>query len=80
LGKAKVSVTSADYDPSKSCAHARVGVKECCRVLEPEKQVEVHRQPAGDHIADRAVRGPGGRLTTTSAADFTVDLNSLLSA
>src|SRR6266487_2820531 len=56
----EVCVTSHDYDRSKLRAYANAGVKECWFVLAQDNQIEVHRQPAGDQFAERAVHGPGG--------------------
>src|SRR6266513_2181809 len=49
----EVCVTSHDYDRSKLRAYAGAGVKECWFVLAPDRQIEVHRQPAGDQFAQR---------------------------
>ncbi|MEK7685254.1 MAG: Uma2 family endonuclease [Verrucomicrobiota bacterium] len=76
----EVCVTSHEYDRSKLRAYAGAGVKECWLVLGPEKRIEVHRQPAGEQFAERAVQGPGGSMTSTAVPGFTVDLNSLFAA
>jgi len=52
-------------------------VKEVWLVLAPEKQIEVHRQPAGGQFAERVVTGPGGRLVSAALPLFTVDLEAL---
>ena len=66
-----------EYDRSKLRAYAGAGVKESWVVLEPEKKIEVHRQPAGEQFAECAVHAPGGSLTRTAVPSFTVDLASL---
>ncbi len=73
----EVCVTSHDYDRSKLRAYASASVKEVWFVLAPEKQIEVHRRPAGGQFAERATHGPGGKLTCTAVPEFTVDLESL---
>ncbi|MBI4326089.1 MAG: Uma2 family endonuclease [Chloroflexi bacterium] len=76
----EVCVTSHEYDRSKLRAYAGAGVQECWLVLAPEKQIEVHRQPAGEQFAERAVHGPGGSLTSMAVPGFAVDLHSLFAA
>ena len=76
----EVCVTSHDYDRSKLRAYANAGVKECWFVLAPDKQIEVHRQPAGDQFAERTICGPGGRLTSTAVSEISLDLDALFSA
>jgi hypothetical protein len=44
--------------------------------LAPERQIEVHRQPAGEQFAERAVHGPGGHLASTAVPSFAVDLDA----
>ncbi len=73
----EVCVTSEDYDRFKLRAYASAGVKECWLVLGPEKQIEVHRQPAGEQFAERTVHGPGGRLTSAGVPGITVELDAL---
>ena len=73
----EVCVTSHDYDRSKLRAYANANVKECWLVLAPDKQIEVHRQPAGGQYAERAVHGPGGRLTSVAVPEIAVDLDAL---
>ena len=73
----EVCVTSHDYDRSKLRAYARAGVKECWFVLGPEKQIEVHRHSTGDQFAERAVHGPGSRLTSTAVPEIAVELDAL---
>ena len=46
-------------------------------MLAPDKQIEVHRQPAGGQYAERAVHGPGGRLTSVAVPEIAVDLDAL---
>ena len=76
----EICVTSHDYDRSKLRAYTTAGVKECWLVLGPEKLIEVHRQPSGEQFTERAIHGPGGTLTSTEIADFTVDLDRLFAA
>jgi len=73
----EVCVTSHDYDRSKLRAYASAGVKECCLVLGPKKQIEVHREPIGGQFAQRVLSGPGGRLVSAALPLFTVDLEAL---
>jgi Uma2 family endonuclease len=73
----EVCVTSADYDRSKLRAYARVGVKECWLVLGPERQVEVHRSPAGDQFTERGIHGPSGRLQSSAVPTFALDMTEL---
>ena len=73
----EVCVTSHDYDRSKLRAYASAGVKEVWLVLAPEKQIEVHRQPAGRQFAERVLTGPGGPLVSVAVPSFAVDLDAL---
>ena len=73
----EVCVTSHDYDRSKLRAYASASVKEVWLVLAPEKQIEVHRQPAGGQFAERVVAGPGGRLVSVAVPSFAADLDAL---
>src|SRR5437762_12211888 len=73
----EVCVTSLDYDRSKLRAYASAGVKECWFVIAPERQIEVHRRPAGDQFAEQAIHGPGGRLTSTDRKSVALDLDAL---
>jgi len=73
----EICVTSHDYVRSKLRAYASAGVKEVWLVLAPEKQIEVHRQPAGGQFAQRVVFGPGGRLVSVAVPSFGVDLDAL---
>jgi Uma2 family endonuclease len=73
----EVCVTTHDYDRSKLRAYARAGVKECWFVLGPEKQIEVHRQSAGEQFAESTLFGPGGALTSTAVPGITVELGDL---
>ena len=73
----EVCVTSHDYDRSKLRAYARAGVKECWLVLGPEKQIEVHRKPAGEEFAEHSLHGPGGQLTSDAVPEISVKLDDL---
>ncbi|HYT59356.1 MAG TPA: Uma2 family endonuclease [Haliangiales bacterium] len=73
----EICVTSQDYDRSKLRAYANAGVKECWLVLAPDKQIEVHHTPAGNQYAERAVHGPGGRLTSAAVPGIALDLDAL---
>ena len=73
----EVCVTSHDYDRSKLRAYADANVKEVWLVLAPEKQVEVHRQPADGAYSQIALHGPGGKLTAAALPSFTLDLDEL---
>ena len=75
----EVCVTSHDYDRSKLRAYANAGVKECWFVLAPDRQMEVHRQPAGDQFSERTIHGPGGRLTSAAVPEISLDLDALFS-
>ncbi len=74
---AEVSVTSHDYDRSKLCAYAAVGVKECWLVLGPEKQIEIYGQPKDGQFTEHAVHGPGGTLASAALPQFTLVLDAL---
>ncbi len=73
----EICLTSHDYDRAKLRAYAGAGVKECWLVLGPERQIEIHRQPAGDRFAERVVFGPGGRVVSATAPKFSVELDEL---
>jgi len=73
----EVCITSHEYDRSKLPAYASAGVKECWLVLGPEKQIEVHRQPADGQFAEHTMHGPGGRLVSVAVPSFAVDLDKL---
>jgi Uma2 family endonuclease len=73
----EVCVTSHEYDLSKLRAYANADVKECWFVLAPDNQIEVHRQPAGDQFAERAVHGPVGRLASVAVPELALDLDAL---
>ena len=73
----EVCVTSHDYDRSKLRAYASAGVKEVWLVLGPEKQVEIHRQPAGGQFSERVLFGPGGQLVSAAVPTFAVELDAL---
>ena len=53
------------------------GVKEVWLVLGPEKQIEFYRQPSGGKYSERAVHGPGGRISSVAVPSFEVELDSL---
>jgi Uma2 family endonuclease len=72
----EVCVTSHEYDRSKLHAYASAGVKECWLVLGPEKQVEVHRSPAGNQFSEREVHGPGGVVRSAALPGFTLNLDA----
>jgi Uma2 family endonuclease len=76
----EICVSSHEYDRAKLRAYAQAGVKECWLVLGPEKQVEVHRQPAGEQFAETVVHGPGGQVTSSAVTRFAVELDSLFAA
>lgn len=73
----EVCVTSLEYDRWKLSAYATAGVKECWLVLAETKQIEVHRQPAGDKFAESVMHGPGGKLASATVPEFTIELDAL---
>jgi Uma2 family endonuclease len=73
----EVCVSSHDYDRSKLRAYAHAGVKEVWLVLAPEKQIEVHRHPAGAQFIEHAIHGPGGPLASVTIPELKVVLNDL---
>ena len=73
----EICVTSQDYDRSKLRAFASAGVKECWLVLAPDKKIEAHRNPSGDHFVDRTVHGPGGRLGCAAVPEIVLELDVL---
>jgi Uma2 family endonuclease len=73
----EVCVSSHDYDRSKLRAYASAGVKEVWFVLAPEKQIEVHQQPAGEQFAQHPLHGQGGRLASLAVPSFALDLAAL---
>jgi Uma2 family endonuclease len=75
----EICVTSHEYDRSKLQAYASAGVKEVWLVLAPEKQIEVHREPANGKFAERKTYGPGGSLVAAALPEFTLDLDVLFS-
>jgi Uma2 family endonuclease len=77
---AEVCVTSHDYDRSKLRAYATAGVKECWLALQPEKVVEVYRNPANGVFLEKTVVGPGGQLNSQALSDVRVDLDQLFRA
>lgn len=70
----EVVVTSYDYDRSKLRAYATAGVKECWLVLAPEQQIEVYRQPQGDHYSEKRVFVVGQRLASSVFPSVTVEV------
>jgi Uma2 family endonuclease len=76
----EVCVISADYDRSKLRAYARAGVQECWLVLGPEKQIEVHRRPAGDQFADRSAADTAGSVTSLAVPGVAVNLSRLFAS
>ncbi len=76
----EICVSSLEYDRSKLRAYAKAGVKECWLVLAPEKQIEVHRQPAGKQCAESATHGPGGAVVSAVVPGFAVVLDDLFAA
>jgi len=72
----EVCISSHEYDRSKLRAYATAGVKECWLVLGPEKQIEVHRNPSGDAFSERTIHGPGGKLTSATLPEFTLELDA----
>jgi Uma2 family endonuclease len=73
----EVCISSHDYDRSKLRAYASAGVKECWLVPGPEKKIEVYREPQDDRFLEQTVHGPGGTLTSSVLAGFTLSLDSL---
>lgn len=73
----EICITSAEYDRSKLPAYAAAGVKECWLVLGEQKQIEIHRQPAGDRFSECVKYGQGDKPTSSSVPGFTVDLDAL---
>jgi hypothetical protein len=73
----EVCVTSYDYDRSKLRAYAGAGVREVWLVLAPEKQIEVHREPAADGFRERVIHGPGGRLSSVAVPEISIELEAL---
>jgi Uma2 family endonuclease len=73
----EIGVSSHDFDRSKLRAYARAGVKEVWLVLAPERQIEVHRDPAIDRFAAQKTYGLGERLTSVAVPEFTLDLDAL---
>jgi Uma2 family endonuclease len=74
---AEVCVTSHDYDRSKLRAYALAQVKECWLVLQPEKHVEVYRNPVDGVFLEKTIVGPGGKLTSHSIPSLIIDLDQL---
>jgi Uma2 family endonuclease len=73
----EICVSSHEYDRAKLRAYASAGVEECWLVLGPEKQIEVHRQPAANQFAQLSVHGAGGRLARATVPEFSVELDAL---
>ena len=42
-----------------------------------ERQIEVHRKPAGDEFTERSLHGPGGQFTSAAVPGITVKLDDL---
>lgn len=74
---AEVCISSHEYDRSKLHAYAVANVKEVWLVLGPEKVVEVYRNPSNGAYLEKAVVGPGGRLSSKSIPALTLDLVEL---
>jgi Uma2 family endonuclease len=72
----EVSISSLDYDRSKLRAYATAGVKECWRVLGPEKKIEVYRQPKDGQFNEHSLHGPAGTLTSAALPEFTLPLDA----
>jgi Uma2 family endonuclease len=73
----EVCVSSHEYDRSKLRAYARTGVKEVWLVLAPERQIEVHRDPAEDRFVEKKTHSLGERLTSVAVPEFTLELDAL---
>lgn len=73
----EICVSSHEYDRSKLRAYAGAGIKEVWLVLVPERQIELHRHPAGERFRERILHGPGGQVTSSVLPQFTVELDSL---
>jgi Uma2 family endonuclease len=74
---AEVCVTSQEYDRSKLRAYATAGVKECWLALQPEKVIEVYRNPVNGVFLEKTVVGPGGQLNCRALPAVSVDLDQL---
>ena len=73
----EVCVSSQEYDRFKLRAYASAGVKEVWLVLVPEKQIEVHRQPASYEFDQTTLHRPGGHLASAAIPSFSVELGEL---
>ncbi len=73
----ELCVSSHEYDRSKIRAYASAGLKEVWLALAPERQIEVHRFPAGERFGERIVHGSGGRLASSAVSGFEVELEAL---
>lgn len=73
-------VSSYGYDRFKLRAYATAGVKEWRLVLEPEKRIDIHRQPQGGQFTERAVHRLGGRMTSALVPSLEVGLDGVLAA
>ena len=71
----EVCVSSHEYDRSKLQAYASAGVRECWCILVPERQIEVHWQPADKGFSRTALHGPGGDLSSNALPAFTLNLD-----
>ena len=70
-------LSCAQLWPISLAAYASASVKKVWLVLAPEKQIEVHRQPAGGQFAERVAAGPGAQLVSVALPSFTVNLDAL---
>lgn len=73
----EVCVSSYEYDRLKLRAYAQAEVKEVWLVLGPERRIEIHRRPSGDHFEDSSVYGPGEVAVSTVIPAFVVDVARL---
>jgi Uma2 family endonuclease len=75
----EVCVTSHDFDRWKLSAYAEAKIKECWLVLVPQKKIEVYRMPTSERFSEKETFGPGGKLTSQSVPEFTLNLATLFS-
>ena len=45
--------------------------------MAPDRQIEVHRGPAGERFTDQVIHGPGGALTSAAVPEVVLDLDAL---